>query len=73
MPFLRIKTWCDKRRHAKDGYALNRILREKYRKGQFTEVESDVLRFTIDLEPREYTREAVLDAIHKLTEYEGRK
>ncbi len=71
MPFLRIKTWSNKRRHAKDGYALNRILRKKYYAGDFSLVEHDVLRFTIDMEPREFTRDKVLDAIRSLEEYEA--
>ncbi len=71
MPFLRIKTWSNKRRHAKDGYALNRILRKKYYAGDFRLVEHDVLRFIIDLEPREFKRDVVLDAISSLAEYEA--
>ena len=71
MPFLRINTWSDKRRHTKDGYALNRILRSKYRKGDFTEVDRDVLRFVIDMEPREYEREQVIAAIKEGDKYEA--
>lgn len=73
MPFLRIKTWSNKRRHAKDGYALHRILRDKYRKGDYVELEKGVLRFIIDMAPKEYTREEVLEYINQVGQYEARQ